>query len=118
MPARSLFTHHRSRPTLARVATACLVSAVLIGTSGLAAPPPVRAAGVIIQVTTTADAEFPADMGCSLRAAILAANIGGFAGYCDAGTAQADSIRFQLGSGTPQINVGSAPPGDHPGRND
>jgi CSLREA domain-containing protein len=79
----------------------------LVGGPGPFAPGPVGAVGLIIQVTTSADAEFPVDGLCSLRAAILAANVGGFAGYCSAGTAERDSIRFALGSGTPQINLGS-----------
>ena len=72
------------RPVTAR-ALAGLVAALLIFVSVPAAP--ARAVGNIIQVTTTADAEFPADGLCSLRAAILASNVGGFAGNCGAGTA-------------------------------
>ena len=91
------------RPVTART-LAAVIAALLIFTG---MPAPVRAVGAIIQVTTTADAEFPADGLCSLRAAILASNVGGIAGYCGAGTAERDSIRFALGSGTPEINIAS-----------
>jgi len=95
----------------ARVVAGCLAAAVgLFGAPGPFAPLPARALPAIIQVTTTSDDEFPADGLCSLRAAILASNVGGYAGYCDAGTAEQDSIRFNIGSGVPVINVGSSLP--------
>jgi CSLREA domain-containing protein len=79
--------------------------AAIVGLPGLIAPRPVEAVGNIIVVTTTSDAEFPGDGKCSLRAAILASNVGGIAGNCSAGSAGQDSIRFDIGSGTPNIIV-------------
>ena len=73
------------------------------------APAPVAAAGVIILVETTSDTELPADGKCSLRAAIAASNVGGFAGYCQGSSGQ-DSIRFNIGSGVPVITLDSALP--------
>ncbi len=96
----------RRRPTRGRrIATAlATVTLLLIGTVPLA---PVARGAVILLVETTSDAEFPADGLCSLRAAIIAANSGGFAGYCFAGSNEEDSIRFSLGAGVPVINVGA-----------
>ena len=94
----------------ARVVAVCLAAIVgLFVAPGPFAPLAARATPVIIQVTTTSDEEFPADGMCSLRAAILAAN-GTNAGYCGTGTAEQDSIRFNIGSGVPVINVGSLLP--------
>ncbi|HLE58182.1 MAG TPA: S-layer homology domain-containing protein [Candidatus Limnocylindria bacterium] len=92
-----------------RLVAGCVAALLaLFGAPGPFAPPPALALPAIILVTTTSDDEFPADgVSCSLRAAILAANVGGYAGYCDPGTAEQDSIRFALGSGVPVINVGS-----------
>jgi CSLREA domain-containing protein len=58
-------------------------------------------------VTTTSDSVSPSDRGCSLRAAILAANTGTVRGYCVAGSAGRDRIVFALGSGTPLMKVAS-----------
>jgi CSLREA domain-containing protein len=72
---------------------------------------PVSPASVssVIVVTTTVDALIPVDRGCSLRAAILAANHSSTAryGYCGLGTDGTDEIDFALGSGVPAINVDS-----------
>ncbi len=99
----------RPRAGLAiRLVAGCVAALLAVfGGPGPLGPSPARALGNIILVTTTSDAEFPADGLCSLRAAILASNVGGLAGYCDPGTADPDSIRFSLGSGVPVINVGS-----------
>lgn len=81
----------------ARIASRCLAGCLaalvaIVGGPGPFSPPPARALPAIIVVNTTSDAEFPADgTSCSLRAAILAANVGGFAGYCSPGTAPAPS---------------------------
>ena len=84
-----------------------LILATLLTISGLGvAAPPTLAAGNNIQVTTTADGEFPADGKCSLAAAILASNSGGYAGYCSSpGTPDTDTIRFNLGNGVPVITL-------------
>jgi len=66
-------------------------------------------AAVIIQVTTTSDDVSPADGGCSLRAAIIAANNADIAGDCPTGTTGQDAIFFNLGSGVPVIDVGLTP---------
>ncbi len=63
---------------------------------------------MIIQVNSTSDAQDPGGGLCSLRGAILASN-GGIFGGC-AGSAEVDSIRFALGSGTPVISVASPLP--------
>jgi CSLREA domain-containing protein len=67
--------------------------------------------GSIILVTTTADT-VAADGGCSLREAIIASNTNSIADFSTTGCAgtRTDSIRFALGSGTPQIQVLSALP--------
>ncbi len=86
-----------------------LLFALAVGGSlalGPLAAVPARALPVILIVNTTSDLAFPPDFGCSLRAAILAAN-GANAGYCGSGTPDQDSIRFSLGSGTPVINIAS-----------
>jgi CSLREA domain-containing protein len=72
-------------------------------------PPP----GVALIVNTTSDLVDPGDGKCSLRAAITATNINGIAGNCDAslsGTGAIDGIIFDIGSGTPLINVSTALP--------
>jgi CSLREA domain-containing protein len=96
------------RPGGRRVAS--LLTIVFLLLVGMVPFTPAARGAVIILVTTTSDAEFPADGLCSLRAAILASNSGGIAGYCGAGTNEQDSIRFSLGSGVPVINVGSSLP--------
>ena len=76
-----------------------LVLAAVLTLSGLGvAAPPTLAAGATIHVTTNADGEFPLDGNCSLEAAIKASNTGAAAGYCQAGTADADEIVFALGN--------------------
>ncbi len=90
-----------------RLVAGCVaVLVALFGAPGPFAPTPALALPVVILVTTTSDDEFPPDLGCSLRAAILAAN-GVNAGYCGSGTPEQDSIRFSLGSGVPVINLAS-----------
>ncbi len=87
---------------------AILVIAGFLALGGWFARPQPADAGVvgsIILVTTTADTE--ADDGqCSLREAIIAANLNGIADTCGPGTGP-DSIRFSLGSGNPVINITS-----------
>ena len=62
-------------------------------------------------VNTTSDLEFPGAGLCSLRAAILASNVGGYAGDCETpGTAGQDSIRFDIGAGVPVIRIASELP--------
>ena len=97
----------RRRAALAAIVTSLsiLATAIPFGDS------PALAVGTIIVVNTTSDLEFPGAGLCSLRAAILASNVGGFAGDCDtAGTAGQDSIRFDIGSGVPVIAIGSELP--------
>jgi len=94
----------RQRPVAYKRAAALVLLTLVAAVSPFAASP-THALGNIILVTTTADAEFPADGMCSLRAAILASNVGGFAGYCSPGSSGQDSIRFSLGSGVPVINI-------------
>ena len=67
-----------------------------------AAKPP--AAFGVITVTTTNDF-YGADGQCSLREALLAANTNAPVFECASGTSGLDTIEFNLGSGTPAINV-------------
>ena len=103
MEGVGLARHQRRAP--ARLAAFLLAACLAAAGPLVLVTPAARAAGVIIQVNTTIDSEFPVDNGCSLRAAIIAANTGSIAGYCTSGTAEPDSIRFSLGSGTPVINA-------------
>jgi len=100
----------RSRET--RLAASSIVLGVVFALATFAAPARVLALGKIIQVSTASDVV--ADDGlCSLREAISVSNTGGFSGgnfgECE-GTLDQDSIRFAIGSGTPQINVATALP--------
>ncbi|MEA2678069.1 MAG: large repetitive protein [Chloroflexota bacterium] len=84
-----------------------LILAVVVTLSalGLTAPPTLAFPNTI-QVTTTADGEFPGDGKCSLAAAIKASNTSGAAGYCvKPGTAETDIIRFTVGSGLQTITL-------------
>jgi CSLREA domain-containing protein len=66
-------------------------------------------AGIIILVNTTEDV-VDGDGDCSLREAIIAANTNTITDGCGSGVwSGADSIRFQLGSGNPIIQVGATP---------
>ncbi len=86
---------------LSRVIAVTLgVSLAFFGGPGIAAPQPARAISILFSVNTTSDAVFPVDMGCSLRAAITAANSGGASGYCGSGTAGPDDIEFSLAAGS------------------
>lgn len=59
-----------------------------------------------IIVTTTVDEDNATpSLGCSLREAIIAANTNAAYGGCAAGTAGLDTIEFNLGAGTPVINI-------------
>ena len=58
-----------------------------------------------ITVTTTADENGTNPAACSLREAITAANTNAAFGGCSAGAAGLDTIGFNVGSGTPTINV-------------
>ncbi|HEX4982092.1 MAG TPA: S-layer homology domain-containing protein, partial [Ilumatobacteraceae bacterium] len=91
-----------------RLITALAASAVVLA----GAPPPfgpgeARAAGVIIVVDTTDDDLFPVGGGCSIRAAITAANTGAASGNCGSGTSEADAIDFDLAGTAPTIEIGS-----------
>jgi Right handed beta helix region len=69
--------------------------------------------GVALVVNTPSDLVDPGDGTCSLRAAIYATNINGHAGNCDASASQAgatDGIFFNIGTGTPTINITTALP--------
>jgi CSLREA domain-containing protein len=67
---------------------------------------PVRAGGVLIFVDTTED--LPAtDGNCSLREAIMAANANSNVDNCMANLGGFDQIEFNLGGGTPVINIGA-----------
>jgi trimeric autotransporter adhesin len=73
-------------------------------------PPP---AGVLVLVNTPSDLEDPGNGTCSLRAAIEATNINGHAFNCDATGSQAgatDGIIFNIGTGTPTINISTSLP--------
>lgn len=85
-----------------------IAAAALIGLCAAVGPlaaVPVSALGVILVVDTTSDDIYPADNGCSLRAAILASNNGSVAGNCGSGSTDTDRIQFSLGSGVPVINI-------------
>ncbi|NOT60925.1 MAG: CSLREA domain-containing protein, partial [Acidobacteria bacterium] len=70
---------------------------------------PAAALFATITVNTTAD-ENNVGAACSLREAIVAANTNAAFGGCTAGAAGLDTIQFNLGAGTPTINVLSALP--------
>jgi CSLREA domain-containing protein len=67
---------------------------------------PARAA--MIEVNSPVDEDANND-GCSLREAIIAANTNKSHNGCAAGTGSGDMIVFNLGTGTPIINIGSTP---------
>jgi CSLREA domain-containing protein len=66
--------------------------------------------GVIITVNSTSDAVNPGPGLCTLRAAITAANSNATTGNCAGGGLGADVIQFDIGSGTPLINVATPLP--------
>lgn len=69
--------------------------------------------GVALVVNTTSDFLNPGDGTCSLRAAITATNANVKAGNCDAHSSQpggTDGISFDIGGGTPVINVSTTTP--------
>jgi CSLREA domain-containing protein len=69
--------------------------------------------GLLLEVNTTSDLVDPGDGTCSLRAAIEAANINGVSGNCSASGSPAgatDGIAFEIGTGTPVINITSPLP--------
>jgi CSLREA domain-containing protein len=108
-------------PVLGVVASAVLILAIvtLIAVNGPAGPqsaegflhpPTPPPAGVNVIVNTTSDLEDPLDGTCSLRAAIYATNTNGHAGNCDAFASllgATDTITFNIGTGTPVIDIGS-----------
>ena len=69
---------------------------------------PARADALIIEVNTTADTE-AADGKCSLREAIKASSNGGRWYECQ-GSSGVDTIQFNIGTGTPLIQIGKALP--------
>jgi CSLREA domain-containing protein len=86
---------------------AALVASVVAVAVGPApfGPGVARAAGATIVVDSNDDALSPAGGGCSLRAAITAANTGAVAGNCVSGTNEADTITFSLEGTSPTIDV-------------
>jgi CSLREA domain-containing protein len=75
---------------------------------GLAAPRPARAQ-VTITVNTAVDEDVDNGL-CSLREAIIAANTNAsYHGCAAAGAGVNDTIQFNLGAGTPTINISTTP---------
>ena len=112
------FPSHRARSRVtARIRMAAVVLAVVAATFGGPGGLAPRSAaggfvpGVIMEVNTTSDSVFPPAGGCSLRAAIVAANTGS-GGYCPSSNPPAgqDSIRFNIGTGIPLIQLNSTLP--------
>ena len=83
--------------------------AALFSAPSLRRPATASAMFATITVTTTADT-VAADGQCSLREAIQAANTNTAVNECAAGAAGLDTIQFNIGVGTPTINVTSALP--------
>jgi CSLREA domain-containing protein len=97
-PARRTIRHHRLGPLLAVMALAVLTA--------VARPQLAHGAATIV-VNTTAD-EDVANAACSLREAIIAANTNASYKGCSAvGAGVNDTIVFNIGAGTPTINVGA-----------
>jgi CSLREA domain-containing protein len=111
-------------PTMRRLAVvpilAIVTSVVLIALTTFSSPhsaqgipfPTLPPLGVALVVNTSSDMVDPGDGTCSLRAAIEATNANAHAGNCDASASQAgatDGITFDIGTGTPAIDIGSTP---------
>lgn len=92
------------RPTLIPL----LAVLAIAGLVGIAWPHPAHGA-VIIVVNTTADEDIN-NASCSLREAIIAANTNASYNGCSApGAGVNDTIVFNIGTGTPTINIGATP---------
>ena len=93
------------RTNLTLVALAVMASAAVVA----AAWPRRAVAAAIISVNTVVDEDV--DNGaCSLREAIIAANTNAnYHGCLAAGAGAGDTIAFEIGSGTPAINLGATP---------
>jgi CSLREA domain-containing protein len=101
---RLISLHPMFRHRVRSAAVAAAVAMTLNGGPGVVPASAGHPLPVVLVVTTTSDDEYPADLGCSLRAAIEASN-NFTAGYCGAGTGGHDLIVFDIGSGVPTINV-------------
>jgi CSLREA domain-containing protein len=96
-----------ARTRILAVGVALAVVTALFGGPRNLGPQQALALGVFIEVNTASDTE-AGDGFCSLREAIHASNGGGYLD-CDGSTSM-DSIRFNIGTGTPVINVSSELP--------